>query len=171
MLPKAIIFIIFTCVFPSLGFSASESDLINGNFDSTSKKVRVEIADSLIKRINKFAQYLQTPSPSEKRWFREEQEKISKLEGKSHETRLLKFVESPEFQSQKLSTIMNSVSSALKCIQHPRVELKTEMLCWSAASLNLTDSTTINDAIRILRSKGKLPRNISELAGLSGESL
>ena len=168
---KVTVFFVFAWVIPTLGFTASETDLINGDFDATSRKVRVEIAGSLLKRIDKLAQYLQTPSPSETRWLQDEQEKIAKLAGKSHDARLVKLVESPEFQSKKLYTILNNASSALKCIQTPKVELQREMLCWSVASLNLTDTTHINEAIRILRNKEKLPKDISKLADLSGESV
>jgi hypothetical protein len=147
---KVTILFVFVWVIPTLGFTASGGDLINDDFDATSRKVRVEIAGSLLKTIDKLALYLQTPSPSETRWLQDERGKIAKLSGKSREARLVKLAESPEFQSEKLNTILNGVSWALKCIHTPKVELRRELFCWSVASFNQTNTSQIEEAIRIL---------------------
>lgn len=87
---KATILFIFAYLIPTLGFAATEVNLINGDFDASLRKVRVEIAGALLKRIDKLGQYLQIPSPSEKSWIRSEQEKIAELSGNVHDARLIK---------------------------------------------------------------------------------
>jgi len=148
-------------------FAADSRSLIVGEFDASSKKERREIAKDLLSLIEKLASYLATPKPSEIAWVNKETVAIDKLRGTdAWRERITQFYESPEFQQQKLKSLLDNIKTGLQCVNNDKVNLKSEILCWAVASHNLSDKSTLDDSIMILKRNGRLPKDIADKAGL-----
>ena len=148
--------------------SSGNGNLISGGFDSQSRDARIGVARDALKHVRLLANYLPTQKTTEVDWIEKERTEIAKLNDSSAaNSRLVKLFGSPEFQHQNLDRLLKAMLDALECVVNPNVELKREMLCWSVASFNMTDSVTLTDSIRILRNSERLPANIAQLAELS----
>lgn len=152
--------------------AADVSNLIDGHFDTMSKKERAEIARALREKVQKLAQYLPTPRPQESAWLKQESDAIDRL-GKSDAelSRRVKLAESPEFQHAKLHSNLTAIRDALTCAAEQSHSISREIMCWSIASLLLTDRAAFNDAVLILLRAGRLPRDIDKQAMLGSESV
>ncbi len=147
--------------------AADAGDLINGSFKSSYREERIKIAKDILKQIELLESYLSEPKPSEISWVDEERVAIDKLKGTdAWNERIKRFYESPEFQHQKLKTLLGNIKQNLNCITLNKISLRKEMLCWAKASLTLTDSTTFDDSISILIRNDRLPKDIAKKAKL-----
>ena len=156
---RAVLFLFF----PLLAFAADPSDLINGDFDATSRKERSEIARELLNYVENLSIYVTTPKPSEIEWLDAEQQAIAKLkETDAWSGRMAQLYDSPEFQHQKLYGLLDDIKTQLGCVIGEDTILRREILCWSITSLRLSDRTTFDDAITILKRHGKLPEDIPD---------
>ncbi|WP_041280593.1 hypothetical protein [Desulfosudis oleivorans] len=173
ILKRTLIFLLILyniCTFVT-AFAADASSLIAGEFDATSKNERQKIAKDIIGQIEKLSSYLSTPKPSEIKWVNNERVAIDKLKGTDAWTeRIQKLYESPEFQQQKLKSHLDNIIDSLQCVTNENVNLKSEILCWAVASHHLSDETTLNDSIMILKRSGLLPEDIVKKADIT-ESL
>lgn len=153
---------------PAISLSLDKGNLISGGFDSQSRDARIDVARDALKHVRVLADFLPTHKITEVKWIEKERAEIAKLNNsKAENSRLVKLFGGPEFQHQKLDGLLKTILDALECAANPNVELKGEMLCWSVASFNMTDSVTLTDSIRILRNSGILPANIVQQAELS----
>ena len=145
----------------------SLTDLQGGNFDNASRDDRINIARELISYTNLLVAYIPNQKPVELEWLEKERKSINSIGDSSASTsRLIKLVESPEFQHQKLQVMFQSVIDALKCAADKSVNLKRELLCWSVASYHMTDKEDMEYAIGMLRDAGRLPQDIVQRAKL-----
>jgi len=148
-------------------FAVDAGILINPGTSAISKKERQEVAKDLLGQIEKLASYLATPKPSEIAWVDKESEAITKLLGTdAFLERSIQLLESPEFQQQKLKTLLDNIKTSLQCINNDNVNLQSEILCWAVVSHNLSDETTLENSISILKGNGRLPKDIAKKAGL-----
>lgn len=147
--------------------AADSADLIGGKFNATSHKVRGEIARKLLTTVHRLSIYVPTPKPSESAWVEQEGIVIQKLntdndDSTAANSRRLQYVHSPEFQQQKLYTVLADIENALSCAAAPNTPLRKEIMCWSVASFLLTDHSMFNDSIAILLKAGRLPKDVTE---------
>ena len=148
-------------------FAADSASLISGEFNAKQKIERTEIAKDIKSQIDLLDSYLPNLKPSEIEWIDQERIAIKKLEGTdAWSARLTQFYESPEFQQQKLKNLLGSIKSNIDCIMNEKVNLNTEMLCWTVTSYNLSDRSTFDDSIMTLKKHTKLPNDIVKKAGL-----
>jgi hypothetical protein len=152
--------------------AADLSDLISGQFNAGSKKERAAIARDLREEVQKLAQYLPTPRPQESAWLKQERDAIDAL-GNSDAalSRRVTLMNSPEFQHEKLHSILTSIRDSLACAAEQSNSVSREMMCWSVASFLLTDHSAFNDAVLILLRAGRLPQDIDTKATLGSDSL
>lgn len=138
-----------------------------GHFDAQSRQARIERGRAIVAEVRRFADLVRSPSPSEEEWVKGEQIAIEKLTDRDAEfNRTIQLVESPDFQQVKMRNYVVALGDSLGCISDPKVDLKREMLCWAAASYQLSDSVTLDDGVRILLHAKRLPdKTIEELAG------
>lgn len=149
------------------GFAADAGDLILGGFDGASKKERLEIARDILGRVEKLSNYVATPKPSEIAWVHTEQEAIASLKGTdAYDERVRQLYQSPEFQNLKLRILLDGIENTLQCVTSDDTNLRKEILCWSRASLDLSNRATLDDAIMILKKHDRLPKDIADKAEL-----
>ena len=153
---RATILVVLFSAVPVLCAAVDLSDLIGGNFDTTSKKVRLEIAEKLLQEIDELSQYL-----ADNKWIQDERKKIKDLSGEAT-ARHLNLVESYEFQSKILFKHLNGIKKNLDIILTPDIKISVEMCCWTIVSHGLTDQEKIDGPVQILQSIEKRPNNISE---------
>jgi hypothetical protein len=170
--PLDILVLIFLVSVSVTGFAAVSGDLINGEFDSTSKKERIEIARDILGRVENLSNYVSAVSPSEREWVLTEQEALHSLRGTdAYHNRLNQLYDSAEFQNLKLKSLLDSIERNLMCVigEDPNIEdtsISQEMLCWSLADRDLSSRITIDAAIPILIKHNRLPEDIGEKSEL-----
>ena len=152
------------------GFAANTGDLIGGTFDATSKKERLEIAREILGDIEKLSNYVATSKPADITWILTEQEAIDQLKGTpAWSARIIQLHETPEFQNLKLRNLLDNIEHMLQCVIGVDViwSIEREIFCWSVISRDLSDRSTIDNAIPILIKHDRLPKDIEDKAGLS----
>jgi hypothetical protein len=153
-------------------FAASAVDLINGKFDSGSRKERQDIARSVLAMTEKLSAFVSQLPPSEKSWVLDEQAEVRQLkDDAARNQRFAQLSQRPEFQQQELKSLLEAIKDSLQCIADVRVALRREMFCWAVASQRLSDSMTLNYAITNLVQHGRLPKDIHTKAELMPDSL
>ncbi len=158
-----LLLIVALTVFRSGNIQAADTgSLIDGIFNAGSRQERIEIAKALLQKIELFDSYVPNPSPSELSWLDKEQSEIDKIDKRTDTwiERLEKFHESPEFQQRKIKTLLNNTKTNIECIINNEGKLKFEILCWALISRTLSASSTISDAIMILKRYDRLPKYI-----------
>lgn len=144
--------------------AADVNDLINGAFDAASRKERREIGLSFLKRIEKLSAFVPQPTPSENTWVVAEKNEIDKItDGSAKSARLVRYVQSPEFQQSKLKSFLESTIGHLLCVTASN-NIRREMLCWAQASSNLLDQSVVDEAIKVLIRHGRVPQDIDNKA-------
>lgn len=148
-------------------FAADSRSLISGKFNATQKTERTEIAKDIKAKIELLDSYLPNLKPSEIAWIEEEKVAIQKLKGMDAQAaRLVQLLESPEFQHQNLKDSLRNIKNNLDCIANEKVTLNSEMLCWAVTSHHLSEESTFDDSITVLKKHGRLPKDIAKKAGL-----
>ena len=147
------------------GFAANSNDLILGTFNAASKKERLEIARDILGQIEKLSNYVATSKPADITWFLTEQESIAQLDGTDAQgARIIQLHETPEFQNLQLRNLLDNIEHMLQCVIAVDVHesIEREIFCWSVISLDLSDRSTIDDAIPILVKHDRLPKYIED---------
>ena len=153
--PLALIFVL-----PVVAMDAGR--LINGDFNSSSRKDRLEICYDVRSKVMNLLQYVPIPKPSEVDWVNSERaaiEIITDPEAKS--ARLEKLSEGPEFQQIRLRADLQQIINFMDAITTRNIPVKKEMLYWCIASHGLTNNEEMNDAIKILIQAGRLPEDLA----------
>lgn len=157
------------CLFSHVAGAADAGNLIDGKFESNSKKDRTAIARDLLAEVSGFADLLPLPRPSDTSWVETERAAIDRLgNSAAASSRLLQFYESPEFQNVKLANTLDQIKSAIECILNQGIPLRREVYCWATASFFLGDKSTFADGIAILRRAKRLPKD-ARLKGKIGD--
>lgn len=147
--------------------AADATDLINGHFDSSSRKERQDIARSVLSHTEELSAFVPRLSPSERSWVIAEQAEAQQIKDEAaRNQRFIRLHESQEFQQHKIKAILDAAMDALQCVVNTSVGIRREMLCWSMASFQLSDAETLNYAIQNLIHHARLPKNIAEKAQL-----
>jgi hypothetical protein len=128
--------------------------LISGDFDAKQKVELTATAKLIRAKIDLLDSYLPNPKPSEDAWS----------------TRVRQLADSPEFWQGQLKDLLSVIKNNLDCIVNEKVELSPKMLCWAVAGHDLSDRSTFNDSIMILKKYGRLPKDIDQKAELLPET-
>ena len=148
------------CLCAQVASAANADDLINGSFDASSKKARIDVARNLLDKVNRLADLVPTPRPSDLSWVEEEHAAIDRLgNSEASRARLEQFYETPEFQHVKLYNLLLNVKNAIACVLESNVQLRREISCWATASFLLGDRNTLTYGMTILQRAKRLPED------------
>ena len=150
-------------------FAGHADQLIDGKFNATSRKARLEIAADLRQRTTDLLSYISIPTPNAVDWVLSEQREIEKIQNtQAQSERQEKLYDSPDFQQVKLRAELLEIIHALNEIMKQNISTRVEMAYWCRVSLGLTNNESMNDAIRILIQSGRLPSDLPNKVKLGG---
>lgn len=157
--------------FGSMGLSISTNAIaadtldfyLGLKFDAGLRKDRVKVANEMLTDFREFTNLLPVQRPSELDWIKAEQAAINRIPKPEAATqRTIGLFSSVEFQHMVLANLAKSVVDALECVANLGVSLGREMLCWSVASFNISDSSW-DDGIPLLIRFERLPKDLKKL--------
>lgn len=152
-------------------FAGSADQLLEGRFDSSSRKIRHEIALDVKQRVVDLLNYVPALKPNEVAWVINEKTEIQKIQDtNARSEREEKLVSSPEFQQMRLRSDLQEIVNSLDKAMSPKISIRAEILNWCIASHNLTNNEEMNDAIKILIQSGRLPSDLAQKVRL-GEAI
>lgn len=152
-------------------FAGSADQLLEGRFDSSSRKIRHEIALDVKQRVVDLLNYVPALKPNEVAWVINEKAEIQKIQDtNARSEREEKLVSSPEFQQMRLRSDLQEIVNSLDKAMSPKISIRAEILNWCIASHNPTNNEEMNDAIKILIQSGRLPSDLAQKVRL-GEAI
>lgn len=147
---------------------ANTLDLISGELAAKSRMARAKVASELLADIDRLADLVQSPRPSEAAWVESEQAQIAKIKDADISlARVNQLHKSAEFQQSKVYSHLQEIRSALHCVIQAPPTLQREMFCWSVASFLLDESDVFNYGMEVLVRAKRLPEDLPRKVGVA----
>ena len=141
--------------------------LLSGEFDAKSKTERATLAAEVLQEIDRLANMIQAPRPSEVAWVEAEQSQISRIKDvDASNARSLQLHKAPEFQQMKVYEHLKELRNSLLCVTQSPPILQREMFCWAVASYLLDDTDVFSYGLEVLMSAKRLPDDLPKKLGV-----
>lgn len=141
--------------------------LIAANFDAKNKAERVKVAREVLSEVERLANLIQSPRPSETAWVEAEKSEISNIKDvEASNARFSQLLRAPEFQQIHVHKHLQELRDALLCVVTNPPTLRREMFCWAVASYLLDEPDVFSYGIKVLVDAKRLPEDLPKKLAL-----
>jgi hypothetical protein len=158
MINKILVILI---LLPITTFAADINDLNNGVAASYTQLQRKQLAVKLNELLTTLDRAIPSSKPSEQQWVDDEQKAIKEI--KDDNLRLKRFIDfekSAEYQQYNIKRHIKILKVNLNGVTKAN-DVKNEIYYWAKVSYDLTDKSTFDFAIAILKSNNRLPSDVN----------